>query len=162
MNLPIPFVNEYQDATVSGSGWDFATINGERTLECIKGRLCGVCGQRLEYWMAFVGGPPAAAEGVYADPPMHPECARDALTLCPHMFRREGRRRVHSNGLVPPGMSDTTKPEHIILYLTRGYEVVLKEGYVFFLPAPARYQEVYEYGENGTLRAEPSEDGVQR
>ncbi|WP_204011388.1 hypothetical protein [Virgisporangium aurantiacum] len=64
--LPIPYVNEHDDGTV-----DFAVINGGRVLEWVRGRLCGLCGQRQEFLVAFVGGPGGFHQRLYTDPPSH-------------------------------------------------------------------------------------------
>jgi hypothetical protein len=64
--LPIPYVSEQDDGSVN-----FAVINGGRVLECIRDRLCGLCGQPQDFLVAFVGGPGGFRDRMYTDPPGH-------------------------------------------------------------------------------------------
>jgi hypothetical protein len=48
-------------------------------------RRCGVCGEPLEYWLHFVGGPPSVAHRAFFDPAMHEECARYSVAVCPFL-----------------------------------------------------------------------------
>jgi hypothetical protein len=88
--LPIPFSVEILP---DGSG-DFTHVDPERIAMCLRLRLCGVCGQYITYWVAFIGGPYSASEnGAYTDPGMHEECAEWAMKLCPFIARRKVPRR---------------------------------------------------------------------
>jgi hypothetical protein len=64
--LPIPYVSEQDDGSVN-----FAVINGGRVLECVRDRLCGLCGQRQDFCVAFVGGLGGFRQRMYTDPPGH-------------------------------------------------------------------------------------------
>jgi hypothetical protein len=81
--FPIPFV-----VLIDSDGRaQFRVNDHKKEQQCIEGKLCHICGQRLqkEYW--FVGGQLSAfhPKGVFNDGPVHKECALFALTHCPYM-----------------------------------------------------------------------------
>lgn len=104
---------------------DFRAVLTERVIECAARRLCGVCGQPLDYWIAFLGGPLSAKNRAYTEPPMHPECARYAVQVCPYMVvqavpRRESGAYGDLVRFDPTGTRD--KPPAFGLYLTRSFK----------------------------------------
>ncbi len=74
----------------------------------------------MGYWVAFLGGPGAAEQRCYVDPPMHPDCAEAATRLCPHIaHRRSGRStKISEDTITPPGFV-LDKPEVWIMGITR-------------------------------------------
>lgn len=78
--LPIPYVNVEDDGTVN-----FAMVNGRRVLECVRHKLCGLCGQPQDSLVAFVGGIGGFQHRLYTDPPGHLDCMRSAIDLCPYL-----------------------------------------------------------------------------
>jgi hypothetical protein len=80
--LPIPPVNLHPesngDVTV-----DFTNINTTVSTDLATHRRCSLCGVEMGYWVAFLGGPRAAALMRYTDPPGCPERMRAAVRLCP-------------------------------------------------------------------------------
>ena len=85
-NLPIPVVSMFEGKP------NFAAINGQVAVNLASQRRCGLCGDPLTYWVAFLGGAQAAAAGTYGDPPMHVDCAEAAVRLCPHIALSHHRR----------------------------------------------------------------------
>lgn len=80
---PVPWV-VVRDST----GKPHFTVNDEaKRMLCFRDDLCGICGKRLTRGRWFVGGPLSAFDphGFYVDPPMHAECARFALQVCPYL-----------------------------------------------------------------------------
>lgn len=65
----------------------FVVNDGEKQIECAKRKLCAICGERLTKELWFCGGSLAAfhPRGAYLDPPMHHECMRYALQVCPYL-----------------------------------------------------------------------------
>lgn len=131
--LPVPFVHD----TLDGQ-WDFTAVLAQRLVDCIKHRLCGQCGEPLGWWIAFLGGPVSALTGVYSDPPMHEECGRAALNLCPHINRVTMKRatkgtlpgpRTHA----PEAIMDRTRVW--VLTITRDYRVEMQPNRVPLLVA---------------------------
>lgn len=150
-HLPIPFVND------TGDGADFAVIQAPRTLLCAEKHLCGICGQRLTYWIAFLGGPQSAEAGTYSDPPMHEECAEASTVLCPHIARRaphrsrkiEKRADVHT----PAGFVEE-KPPGFVMVITRSF--TLSPSLIYHAGTIKR-RRFYEYDDEGILRFDREE-----
>ena len=127
-DLPVPFVNEFDDGS-----YDFGAINRRRSIQCALSRLCGMCGTSLEYDIAFLGGPKAAESRSYTDPPMHVACAEAALALCPHLARHattpenraspEGERRRLRPGVTTADLFAGDRPSEWVLYLTHNFEI---------------------------------------
>src|SRR5205814_10563823 len=78
---PIPYA---QLATPAGTANSAAT-DGRKAFRGAANRDCGLGGQRMGRWVAFLGGPRNVEHGGYLDPPMHVSCAEDATRLCPHL-----------------------------------------------------------------------------
>jgi hypothetical protein len=151
--LPIPLVSEYEGEDGS-TLVDFTAVNGETALKVAAERRCGLCGEDLDYWVVFLGGPRSAASRMYVDPPMHPDCAEAALILCPHIANPKlARAAKHKAGdvITPDGFQDE-KPQTWILYLTRSYESHVHKGAPLFVAAPAKQLRRFEYDEDGALR----------
>lgn len=79
--------------------WDVPIVDGvpqfretdpNRTLATIAGKLCGLCGVLMER-IALIGGPIAVDLGLFTEPPMHPDCARYALKVCPFLVVKNAR-----------------------------------------------------------------------
>jgi hypothetical protein len=118
--LPVPFVSEHADGSV-----DFTTVNGSQVLRCARERLCSLCGQPHDYWLAFLGGLGGFHQRAYTDPPGHIGCMRAALTLCPYLAMQRHRRRGVSEITATPGFTDLEKAGPVILAITRGYTTSL-------------------------------------
>lgn len=75
-------------AFIDSQGNPQFTINDEpRRQHHLFNDLCPICGQALNRFRWFVGGPASAmhVKGCYIDPPMHDECAHYALLVCPYL-----------------------------------------------------------------------------
>src|SRR5215471_2327665 len=73
------------------------TINEEtKRLECLLRDLCPLCGSKLWRFRWFLGGPASAfhEQGAYSDPPMHFECMRYAVQVCPYLAAPHYAKRV--------------------------------------------------------------------
>lgn len=114
----------------STEGHDFRMVIVERVQQCVDQRLCGVCGKRLEYWMAFVGGPVSVKNRAFVDPAMHVDCALYAVQVCPWMVSRAVPRRedgplwgpvseAERQRLDPTGTP--IKPDVFGVLITRGF-----------------------------------------
>ena len=137
--LPVP----WSSAGLANGRPDFTTVAHARALQAAQQRLCGVCGQPQEYWVAFLGTVRCFELATFFDPPMHPGCARASLTLCPHIA---GGHPVTS--LAQPGRREV---DGWVVWITRGYRHGVVDGRVAFAPAPHKRLEHYLYGPDGTL-----------
>lgn len=108
---------------------DFRVLDAERRFDCYKERLCGVCGTVMGYWIIFIGGPACEKSRCFLDPPMHPDCADFALSVCPHLINARARysQRPVSDEIVVTTM-DVTRPEVFKRFRTRDYEMVHMPG----------------------------------
>lgn len=125
--LPVPYIHDALDGR-----WDFTALLSDRLTECIRQRICGQCAEPLGWWIAFIGGPVSVATRAYSDPPMHEECARAALRLCPHINRINMKRATRGS---LPGERCEHSPDAIldrttiwVLTITRGYDVVVQSN----------------------------------
>jgi len=148
--LPVPFVQGYDEVGEP----DFTLIDANAVLKCAKGRLCGLCGRKLGSRVSFLGGPKAASNrggaGAYMDPPMHPECADAALTLCPHIAVQHALRNWKNPDapwdIVTPEHLDLTKPTAWIMLTARAFDfqVTPAQGILFF-PQPGSTRRTFTY-----------------
>ncbi len=149
--LPIPFVND------RGDGAEFAVIQTERSLECARRHLCGVCGERLTYWIAFLGGPQSAERGTYSDPPMHEECAEASTVLCPHLARRaphRSRKIKNRPDVHTPGGFVEEKPPGFVMVITRSF--TLSPNFIYHAGTIKR-RRYYTYDDEGILQFDREE-----
>lgn len=150
--LPIPLVTVVDPS--SGIP-DFTAVDGTRSLHAGRNRLCGLCGVPMGYWVAFLGGPGAADQRSYVDPPMHPECSAAATRLCPHIAHRRPTRstKITANTITPPGFI-LDKPDTWIMGITRTYKVAVHGGSAIFRPAPFHRTRRLSYDPTGQLQEE--------
>lgn len=89
---PIPHI-----VKVDNQGRPHFTINEEsKRQEVIKKDQCSICGSKLLTRRASIGGPAAAfhPHGAFIDTPMHLECARYALQVCPYLAAPHYTKRI--------------------------------------------------------------------
>lgn len=97
--LPVPFIVLRDTA-----GRPHFTVNNDTLrIKCLYENLCGICGKRLHRGRWFVGGPLSAFDphGFYVDPPMHAECARYALQVCPYLAAPHYGRSIAGKTFTP-------------------------------------------------------------
>lgn len=135
--LPIPFITTiFEDGT-----GDFSRINPAQVELAVKLRLCGVCGQHVGHWIAFLGGPYSASDnGAYTEPGLHEECAEWALKLCPYMLRQ--RVPYRGEPQEPVGvltLYGDKQDDGFVMQIARGYKVIvapLRDGSPTLLMKP--------------------------
>lgn len=109
---PVPFI-----VLVDAAGIAQFTINDGRKTELARRlNLCGICGTKLFRGHWFVGGPISALHlhGVYFDGPLHSECARFALQVCPWLAAPKYAKRIEDARMkpenVPEGIGQLVDP----------------------------------------------------
>lgn len=147
--LPIPVMNlppnDNDPAHV-----DFTGIHAQTVYETAARNLCGICGEPLGYWIAFLGGPKSFAARTYVDPPFHEACAEASLRLCPHMaiprHKRAPEHRLAEDSHTPDGFVEE-KPEALVMGLTRGFKIHIDErrGSMYFKADPFKRKRVFRY-----------------
>jgi hypothetical protein len=81
------------------------TINNEATrFMLLMNEQCSICGQKLLRVRWFVGGPLSAfhEHGTYMDPPLHRECMRYALQVCPYLALPSYAKRIDARTVRDP------------------------------------------------------------
>jgi hypothetical protein len=153
--LPIPFVQALNDDGTP----DFTAVDATLAWKAGEERRCGLCGESIGYWVAFIGGPKSVQHRAFLDPPMHPECAHAAVRLCPHMARRNSSRASKTTAAVPAGFVED-KPDEWCVYETREYrcELITSRGQISgyaFKAAPAVRLFRWVYSAEGKLIPAP-------
>ena len=99
--LPIPYIAEIGPDGVG----HFTILDAERARECLEHRLCAMCGDPMDWWIALVGDVVSLdRDGFFIEPPVHPECAEDAIGgLCPFLSTEGVPRRPPEDGVALVG-----------------------------------------------------------
>jgi hypothetical protein len=94
---------------IDSAGRPHFAINDEaKRQRMIREELCSICGTKLFRGRWFVGGALSAfhPHGAFLDPPMHAECSRFALQVCPYLaaprYSAEigiAKAKAHANAL---------------------------------------------------------------
>jgi hypothetical protein len=120
-------------------------LNWRNRNRCAEERLCGVCGQPLDYWLAFVGGPMCVDLRAYGDPPMHRECAEYSLKVCPFLATdlqySDPKVMEQAFGTTEDEYASPYKPKYAALYLTRKFTFTYLSAdrtMITFTPAAAK------------------------
>lgn len=73
-------------------------------VRALKADQCAICGRKLQAERWFVGGAKSAFSilGAYYDPPMHAECCRYALQVCPYLAAPTYARRIDEKSIKTP------------------------------------------------------------
>lgn len=157
--LPVPFTAlKLKDGTYS-----FFLSDKDMVRHCLKGDLCSLCGQKLLRGRWFVGDAAMAfhPNGLYSDLPMHEECMKYALQVCPYLclpnaaFEAQAKAKRGDGGKTLYEAADpkdnTTidhdqlgkRPEIFVCVRTSGNTVAMRDGKPIKLFKPTRpYQQV--------------------
>lgn len=76
---------------------DFRYQDQKKQQACVSYKLCSICGEKLTkgvYW--FISGPHGLANGIHSDAPMHEDCARFSINVCPHLAFFKAERRTEA------------------------------------------------------------------
>jgi hypothetical protein len=123
---------------------DFKVVHERNRLHAMKNWLCNLCGQRLEPDMVFIGGPACEDSRLFIDGPMHEECARYAISVCPYL---QGKVWDHSKvpshlegkpqyNLKTIDIAATGRPKKMGVFYSSGYRRVLLNNSWVFLSDP--------------------------
>jgi hypothetical protein len=109
---------------------EFRAMDAEKRVRAVKEKRCWVCGQQLGTMLCFVIGPMCGINRIAPEPPSHYECAAWSARNCPflsnpHMVRREDEAMNNAQlAAETPGHAIARNPGVMLLWITRGYEIV--------------------------------------
>jgi hypothetical protein len=156
---PVPFFV----ASVNGAP-DFRVFDPLKMQQCVRERLCWVCGEILGRYRSYVIGPMCAINRISAEPPSHYECASFSAIACPFLSRPHMTRRdnLPEGTKAAPGVHILRNPGVTLLWVTQqdARPVRVGKGVLFELPEPERIEsfkqgreatsdEIYESIESG-------------
>ncbi len=165
---PIP-----QMVLIDTDGRPHFTINEEPTRQrLLREDRCSICGGKLLRGRWSVGGPASAfhENGAYLDPPMHYECCRYAMQVCPYLAMPSYTKRIDDATLdldKAPGLLTTidptmieNRPDPFVMVMHIGQDYTFwKWGGVRYIK-PKRPHRRYEFWSHGVELSQ--EEGMRR
>ena len=107
---------------------NFRVVDHARVERCAKYKLCGLCGEELETIRCFIGGPESVDNRMFSDPPMHLECGRYAMRVCPYLRSPKGKHNLTpTDGItvVSNPLAGTVRPDKLAIYSTKKFRAGL-------------------------------------
>lgn len=108
---------------------DFAATDLPLGARLAEQRCCAICGKRMRGLFAFIGGPTTLEGRRLRDGPMHVECARYSMTVCPfvsgsHRQYRDplGSTERHGQPMVTTALVAPV-PSRMVMQVVRDYRV---------------------------------------
>lgn len=119
----------------------FTIVDEEKRQQVIRDDCCAICGRKLLKRRALVGGPGCAflEGGAYLDPPMHVECARYAVQVCPYLAVPNYSKRLEGKTLDLSKVSDD-------LILTSDENMILERPNLFVLVILTKHRKIMGNG----------------
>lgn len=102
------YVRPWVNVELADGGIDFRSQHRRRAELAITTQLCQVCGQPLQRPIVLLGGPNQLQTLVFAEPPLHPECAVYTSHACPMVAGRMNHAR--NSASLAEGPRGTTCP----------------------------------------------------
>jgi hypothetical protein len=135
---PITYVTLMRDGKP-----DFKVTDFRKRQDAIMRRLCAICGQPLEYWMAFIGGPASCRSRVFFDPAMHVECAEYSSKVCPFLAnpnRQYGNVKPSSETvqIISNHTAVAERSTQSAIFITRGFVPINNGGVLHVKANPPR------------------------
>jgi hypothetical protein len=122
--------------------------------------LCAICGKKLTRGRWFVGGPLSAfhAEGCYIDTPLHGDCARYALQVCPYLAAPKYSGRLDDAKIDAAELPDTLvmidptvlpeRPDVFVAVMATGQTIKRNNGQIYVRPRrPYKNVEYWRFGQ---------------
>lgn len=133
---PVPFFVAWLDGKP-----EFRIADARKKHECIRDKLCWVCGQRTGKFKCFPIGPMCVVNRNTAEPPCHLDCAEWSVQACPFMLNPNMVRRENNlpeDIVDPAGIAIRRNPGVMALYICGDYELVRdgSGGVLFSLGEP--------------------------
>jgi hypothetical protein len=140
--FPIPYGVLCDDNGVP----DFRVTDLNKWFDAVNHRRCGLCAQQLGRKIAFVGGEKCHVHRVFADLPMHRDCAEYALQVCPYLalsrMKHATSLKVDATYLGVSAVVSGERPEQFMLGIAADFEVI-KHGHEYLLRAQPWLESVW-------------------
>lgn len=124
---PIPYLQLVRE----GERVDFRVMDTQRRIQCLSQKLCGICGQKLDETVCFIGGEQSVKNRLFSDPASHEECARFSMQACPYLSNdnyRVSGAPVKIPGVIEDVLAIVARPKRMGLYITTGYRIAKIES----------------------------------
>lgn len=119
--LPVPFFTDIDPMTQRPN---FRAHDPRKHARAVYGRLCGICGRTLNYWLSIIVGPTELAKRTTYMPAMHEQCALYALQACPFLAAQQREAAIRPGDQAVPTAQLLAKPDRIALAKARNYHVL--------------------------------------
>jgi len=134
--IPVPYTTlVLEDGTPN-----FKAIDDEKVWEVKRDGKCSVCGEPLDYWIAFMVEDKEIESRMVFDNPNHEDCLRYAFNVCPWLYYSKAKysdiHKLNANdklGIVyiennpNRNQESLTRPKNLAIYVTNNYKNVIHE-----------------------------------
>lgn len=115
---------------------NFKAVDDEKVTEVKFEHKCSICGEPLDYWIAFMVTEEDAESRHVFDNPNHEECLRYAFNVCPFLYYSKASysdiNKLNSNPNDPfvyvenkMEMDSLQRPPKLGIYITNNYKNVI-------------------------------------
>lgn len=118
---------------------NFKATDPEKVWEFKRDGKCSICGQSLNYWIAFMVTEEEAKTGLIYESPNHEACLRYAFKICPWLAYSNAKYTDLSKnttliGSHPDRALISGRPEKLGIYICKSYEnVIIKKPYTQYV-----------------------------
>jgi hypothetical protein len=126
-NLPIPYTT-----LIDANGKpQFKAIDSEKVWEVKRDKKCSVCGEPLDYWIAFMVTEEESVSRLVYENPNHEECLKYAFNVCPWLYYSKATYSDVSKTQIdgyeiasahPERDESLNRPKKLGIYITNRYE----------------------------------------
>jgi hypothetical protein len=133
--LPVSAITMIDDNGIP----NFRMVDSEKTWELKRTNCCSICGEPLDYWIAFMVSEGEAQSRLVYESPNHEECLRHAFAICPwlfyskHKYSEPSKMDINMEGVKvvashPDRKVTNHRPENLGIYICRNYTNVVEKG----------------------------------
>jgi hypothetical protein len=132
--LPISFTTLVDENGIP----NFKLTDNENVWISKRDGLCSICGEKLDYWKAFMVSEEEAETRLVFENPNHEECLRHAFNICPWLFYSKAQYsaldKVKVEGMTvleshPDRAKSSNRPQRLGIYICNNYENVIRGRY---------------------------------
>lgn len=132
--LPVPALTLIDDKGIP----QFKVIDNDKVWELKRDKKCGICGESLDYWIAFMVTEEEVNSRHIFESPNHIDCLKYAFEICPWLYYSKATYshldKVNMEGIEivsahPDREITNERPSKLGIYICRSYENVIYKGY---------------------------------